>query len=365
MFFLLLLVFSTGFSQKQIALTFDDLPMASPRISLQHTIDINQKLLSTLKEQHVPAIGFVNESMLEVDNKTAERVNILRLWVNQGYDLGNHTYSHVDYNFIPYSAFLQEFKKGEIYTKKVLQEKNKKIKFFRPAFLSTGSTLKKKLRLEKLLQDNGYTMALSTIESSDFTFNLIYLQAKFQQDSAGMRKVVKDYLDFTEKKLVYFESVTDKVVGTSIPQILLVHANDINADNLELLLQLLREHHYEFTSLEKALQNPVYSQKYAYVDKRGISWLHRWNTQNRQALMRQEPRIPENIKTQNEVAKRYQFFFLLKSRVMGYNYTAFHIGLFLITAVLFVAFIYLVLVRRKRKIYYTNKTLDLKLQKKH
>ena len=351
MFLFCLLVFTSGFSQKQIALTFDDLPMASPRISLQHTININQKLLSTLKKEHVPAIGFVNESMVEMNDETAERVDILRLWVNQGFELGNHTYSHVDYNTIPFNAFVEEFKKGELYTKKVLQEKNKKIKYFRPAFLSTGSTLEKKQKLENFLQDNGYIMALSTIESSDFTFNLVYLQAKFGQDSSKMKKVVKDYLDFTEKRLVYFESVTEEVVGTAIPQILLVHVNDINADNLDKLLQLLKAHHYEFISLGEALEDPVYRQKDTYINKRGISWLHRWNVKNRKALMKQEPGIPAEIKAQNQVARRNQFFFLLKSRILGYHYTAFHITLFIFAALLLTGIIYLLAVRRKRKNY--------------
>jgi len=351
LFFYLLLVSTFSFSQKQIALTFDDLPMALPRISLQHTIDINQKLLSELKKQNVPATGFVNESMINVENEAEERLAILKQWAAQGFELGNHTYHHVSYNAVPLNSFVTEVKKGELYTNQILKEQGKKIKYFRPPFLSTGSTADKKEKLEKFLKDDGYTLALSTIEASDFTFNLIYLKAKFEQDSTKMKRVVKDYLDFTEKRLVYYEMVSDKVVGRAIPQILLVHVNDINADNLDKLLQLLKAHHYEFISLEQALQDSVFNQKDAYVGNRGISWLHRWNETDRMELMKQEPKLPVSIKKQNSEAKQDQFYFLLKSRIIGYHYTAYHIGIFLLVVVLITVVLYILISKRKRNNY--------------
>jgi len=67
--------------------------------------------------------------------------------------------------------------------------------------------------------------------------------------------------------------------------------------------------------------------------------------------MKQEPGIPAEIKAQNQVARRNQFFFLLKSRILGYHYTAFHITLFIFAALLLTGIIYLLAVRRKRKNY--------------
>jgi len=351
LFLNLLLVQASSFGQKQIALTFDDLPMALPRISLQHTIDLNKKLVAGLKNQHVPAIGFVNEGEITAEDETDERVGVLKLWVQAGFDLGNHTIHHVDYNATPYNIFVEELNQGAIYTRKVLQEHNKELKYFRPPFLSTGSTLEKKEKLEKLLRDSGYIMALSTIESSDFTFNLIYLKAKFEGDSVKMRIAVKSYLDFTEKKLLYFENLTEKVAGSAIPQILLVHVNDINADNLNALLNLFKAHNYEFISLDKALENPFYHRKDTYVNKRGISWIHRLNLENRKVLMKQEPKLTKEIKKQNSVAKQDQFFFLLKARILGYNYSILDIILISIAPFIFILVIYLIIARRKRKNY--------------
>ena len=351
LFLSLLLVQASSFGQKQIAITFDDLPMALPRISLQHTIDVNERLVAGLKDEHVPAIGFVNEGEIVAEDETAARVGILKLWVQAGFDLGNHTVHHVDYDGTPYNDFVEELNKGAFYTKKVLQEHNKKLKYFRPPFLSTGSTLEKKEKLEKLLRDNGYTMALSTIESSDFTFNLIYLKAKFEGDSVLMKKAVKNYLDFTEKKILYFENLTKKVSGAAIPQILLVHVNDINADNLSALLNLFKAHNYEFISLDKALENPFYHQKDTYVGKRGISWIHRLNLENRKVLMKQEPKLPIEIKKQNKAAKEDQFFFLFKARILGYNYSLLDFTLISIIPIIFTLIIYLIIARRKRKKY--------------
>ena len=352
LFFNLLLVFSSSLAQKQIALTFDDLPMALPRISLQHTIDLNNKLVARLKKEQAPVIGFVNEGLIAAEKEeTEERVKILRLWVQAGFDLGNHTIHHVDYNTTPYPTFVKELNQGAVFTKKVLQAHNKELKYFRPPFLSTGATIEKKEKLEMLLRENGYTMALSTIESSDFTFNLIYLKAKFDGDSLEMKNVVKDYLDYTEKKLLYFEKITEEVAGTAVPQILLVHVNDINADNLHALLNLFRGHNYEFISLDKALEHPFYHRKDSYIGKRGISWIHRLNEKDRKALMKLEPKLPLKIKQKNQEAKQDQFFFLLKARILGYNYSGLHIFIFFITAIVLFAILYLLITRRKRKKY--------------
>ena len=82
-------------SQRAIAITIDDLPAASLRLNGKEMDELTQKLLATLKQKEVPAIGFVNEKKLFVKNEADDRINALRMWLDNGFELGNHTYSHM------------------------------------------------------------------------------------------------------------------------------------------------------------------------------------------------------------------------------------------------------------------------------
>jgi peptidoglycan/xylan/chitin deacetylase (PgdA/CDA1 family) len=49
--------------QREVALTFDDLPAASANsMTGSEIVDMTTKLVTTLHDQKVPAVGFVNEN---------------------------------------------------------------------------------------------------------------------------------------------------------------------------------------------------------------------------------------------------------------------------------------------------------------
>ncbi len=60
----------------------------------------------------MPVVGFVNEGKLFLEGETpadAEaRIAVLKTWVDAGFELGNHTYSHRSLNRTP----LEEFEGG-------------------------------------------------------------------------------------------------------------------------------------------------------------------------------------------------------------------------------------------------------------
>src|SRR5262245_40171263 len=81
--------------QRQIAITFDDLPSV-PTYDVGEMKALTTKLLKILTQNKVPAVGFVNEGKLHQRNELEARAAILKLWVDAGFELGNHTYSHLD-----------------------------------------------------------------------------------------------------------------------------------------------------------------------------------------------------------------------------------------------------------------------------
>jgi peptidoglycan/xylan/chitin deacetylase (PgdA/CDA1 family) len=81
--------------QRQIAITIDDLPSNSVGLNGKDTYALNAKLVAVLKQNQIPAVGFVNEKKLYVKNEVDQRIDSLRVWLDAGLELGNHTFSHM------------------------------------------------------------------------------------------------------------------------------------------------------------------------------------------------------------------------------------------------------------------------------
>jgi len=355
---LFLFVSIYSFAQKTIAITIDDLPSALPKISLMHSVEINNKLIAELDKKKVPVIGFVNEFMVAVDGEEEERTEMLRKWVSKGLELGNHTYSHTGFTTGNFHKYENEIRKGEIITNKVLGEKGKKVRYFRPPFLKIGSTVPEKEKLNLFLADMNYTLAPATIESSDFVFNLIYLKAKVQDDTATMRSIAKEYLDFTLNRLKFYEEVSEKTAGEIIPQIFLCHANDINADHMAELLHLFTNEGYRFISLDKALEHPFYHEADDYIGNEGISWLLRHsNVEDREVFFKIMPKVKPKIRKEYEAVQDNQFIFLLEERIKGASVRVWLLFAFLGFIILLVFFFRVLFQKLNSKLNFYSKFL--------
>src|SRR5687767_6154662 len=115
--------------KRTIAVTIDDLPVVSTRGDLKNRRQITKNLLAHIKKAKVPAIGFVNENTLYTDGKRDEaQVDLLRMWLDAGLELGNHTYSHRSMNRIAIDEYTADISKGEVITKELLKERNRTIR---------------------------------------------------------------------------------------------------------------------------------------------------------------------------------------------------------------------------------------------
>ncbi|GAA0892303.1 polysaccharide deacetylase family protein [Fulvivirga kasyanovii] len=287
-----------GQGSKQMVITVDDLPyITNKEDTLQH-IYINENIVRQLVDYKVPAIGFVNESKLFVDGRLSDpEVKNIDLWASKGLELGNHTYSHFDYNRLTAREFFSEIKKGERITKSILTNYGQRMQYFRHPFLHRGDTPEKVDSLASYLQSNGYIEAPVTIDNSEYIFASAYRKAAAAADEAMKKKVAESYLSYMVEKTKYYELISDKMFERNIPQILLIHDNLLNADYLSKLLDLFKAEGYEFISLGEALKDEAYQSEDKYAGKGGITWLHRWAiTQKRPPEFYQgEPKCPEFV----------------------------------------------------------------------
>lgn len=283
---------------RQVAITFDDLPaLAQGDRSVATYERITDGLLRALAEHRVPAIGFVNEEKLltagEVD---PARVATLRRWVDAGLELGNHAYSHPDFHTTPVDAYIADVARGDSVTRMVMQAAGKRPRFFRHPFLHTGRTLDDRRRFEAFLAERGYRVAPVTIDNHDYLFAAAYDLAP---DAATRARIADEYVRYMEAVTAYYEQQSVAIVGREIPHVLLLHANNLNAQHFGRLARMYRGRGYTFVPLEQALADSAYTSPDTYTGPAGITWLHRWalTAGKRGAIFAGEPEVPEWVQT--------------------------------------------------------------------
>lgn len=281
-------------SGREIAITFDDLPFGGPDLGLARIRAANEAILATLRKGGVPAVGFVNERKLFVPGEMDARTAILQSWLDAGAELGNHTFSHPSFQETPLAAFQEDVVRGETVTRMLLERRGQKLRWFRHPFLRTGPSLEVRAAFEKFLAERGYTVAPVTVENSDYIYSAAYSQARTKGDPEAMRRIGEAYLQFTEAQLGFWENASREVVGRPIRHVLLLHANEVNADYFDDVLELLKRRGYRVIPLERALRDDAYRLPDTYAGRAGVNWPYRWAVSKGVKLdWRQEPEPPD------------------------------------------------------------------------
>jgi peptidoglycan/xylan/chitin deacetylase (PgdA/CDA1 family) len=287
---------------RKIVITVDDIPGRLEKPNLRGFQDINRRIVKALKAEHVPAIGFVNERFLQIPGERDARVGILRTWVDGGLTLGNHLYRHLSLTRTPLAKYQDDVIRGEVLTRQVLAEKDLPLVYFRHPFLHTGPTREIKLAFEKFLAARGYKVAPATLDHSDWVFTRVFEEARATHDRKLEKRTHDTFLQFLEAMLIHYEQVSDELFGRQVPQILVTHANRINAELMPEWLKLLKARGYSFVSLDEALSDPAYASPDGYIGPGGVSWMDRWSLGLRKPLKpRTAPAVPDDIQARYDV----------------------------------------------------------------
>lgn len=285
---------------KQIAITIDDLPLNGPRFELARLQTMTERLLSGIQRHHVPVVGFVNESLVYVPGETDARIAVLRSWFEKGVELGNHTFAHVGFRDTSLAEYEDDFVRGETITKSIMKARDRRPRFFRHPFLQMGPTKEQEQSFEAFIGARGYRIAPITIDIMDWMFRVAYVNARTQNDAATMKQIVTEYLRFAGAKIEFCERVAQELFGRPIKHILLLHANELNADNFDLLMKVFNDRGYQFISLDEALRDSVYQFPDQY--RPTSDWLSLWSFSKGKKF--DAPQPPEFIRKAYEDAAR-------------------------------------------------------------
>jgi peptidoglycan/xylan/chitin deacetylase (PgdA/CDA1 family) len=259
-----------------VALTFDDLPALSLFNDQPYVNYLNDRLLRGLKRHRLPAIGFVNESKLDFIDRPQQIAN-LEKWLDAGMDLGNHTFSHETPDTLGAKGYIADIARGEPVTRGLLAKRHRPLNWFRHPYLETGTPAEVKREIDNWLAGHGDRIAPVTIDADDWEFAEPYDDAISRHDEVRRLRIKKQYLDYTERTVAWYQKASNALFGRQIAFVMLLHATRLNADCIDELSDILKRRKLKGVTLNEAMKDSAYRVRDPYVGHGGIDWMERWS----------------------------------------------------------------------------------------
>lgn len=276
---------------RRVAITMDDGPVVGELKDLARFQRITDGLIGALQAEKVPATIFVNEGQLHVHGQRDARVAALDQWVDAGFDLGNHTYSHQSANQVPFERFVEEVIKGEVITAPLLKHHGKNLRWFRFPYLHSGADETSHARILEFLETR-YRVAPITVDYADYVFAGPYARAVAGGAVERARRIRDAYVAQVDAGFEHAERASMDVFGREIAQILLIHCNELNSVALGETIAKMRQRGYRFITLDDAMTDPAYARRDTFTGPGG-SWIGRSARALGREITSAPPKVPE------------------------------------------------------------------------
>ena len=279
---------------RSVAITLDDGPVVNEMKDLENFQRIAGRLREALVAEKVPSTIFINERQLQVPGQRDARAEVLAQWLDAGYDLGNHTYSHPSLNKVTLWQFEDDLIRGEVVMRSLLDERGRKLVWFRYPFLDSGPDAGVHQAFVDFLEQRHYRVAHITVDYKDYSFAGVYTRQLRAGNAEVAEKIKQAYVDQVDLGFEYAEKASVEIFGYELPQILLIHCNELNSVALQESLQRMRKRGYSFVTLEEATKDPAYLRPDTFTGDGG-SWLDRSAKAMGKKITVRGPRMPQWI----------------------------------------------------------------------
>src|SRR5262249_19782651 len=153
------------------------------------------RIVGTLKQQQIPAVGFVNENKLYLKvGEVDARIAALNQWLDAGLELGNHAYSHPSFNKVGLKDFEESVIRGETVTKTLLLQNNMKLLLFRFLFLVFGRLLQSTQDVKSFITILGCPLPPATRVPKVWACPPVNAPARRSGDTALQQQIVTAFL---------------------------------------------------------------------------------------------------------------------------------------------------------------------------
>ena len=130
-----------GGDERSLLVTVDDLPIATGWLhpDPQERVAITRRLLDTLELHGIRAVGLVTWSNV----RSPDDLALLAMWLEAGHELGNHSFSHPDYNRTDVEDYIADVERARAELADFLEAFDRTPRFFRFPQLHEGDTAAK------------------------------------------------------------------------------------------------------------------------------------------------------------------------------------------------------------------------------
>lgn len=246
---------AAGKAPLQIAFTFDDLPAHGPLPPGMARPAVVKSILATLKHENMPPIyGFVNGFRVA---QYPYQIHILQAWRAAGNPVGNHTWSHPEFDKVTVAQYEANIVRNEPLLRKVSPDSD--WHWFRFPYLEEGNTIEKREELRTWLFQHGYRIAEVSMDFQDYDWNEPYARCAAKRDEAAIRSLHDSYLSAADESIRVYRQVAQTLYHRDVPYVLLMHIGAFDARMLPELISLFRTHGFNFVTLPQAMADPIYS----------------------------------------------------------------------------------------------------------
>jgi peptidoglycan-N-acetylglucosamine deacetylase len=238
----------------QLAVTIDDLPAHGPLPPDMTRLAVAQRLITVLTRHAVPdVVGFLNGGPIRED---PERAEIVKQWLQAGFRIGNHTFSHLEINRVTAAEYIADIERNEAVLNELVG--GRWTRLFRYPYLHQGERQGRREAVRQWLATHGYRIAPVTVTFDDWAWNDAYARCAQRHDDRAITWLKRSFLDAALRRLAWSRAASEVTFGRPIRQILLLHLGAFDAVMLEDLLAAYRKAGVRMIGLDTALADPVY-----------------------------------------------------------------------------------------------------------
>ena len=215
--------------------------------------DRNNAILDTLHANSLKAALFVIGRNIDSD----EGKQLLSPWDKAGHLIGNHTYSHRNYN-AP-ATVIDEYQQDILRAEALLKDFPRFRKYFRFPLLKEGDTAAKRDAMREFFAKHGYRNGYVTIDNSDWAIDQ-RLTTRLKKDASADVKPYRDfYMEHMWARAEYYDTLAQRVVGRPVKHTVLVHFNLLNGLFLNDLIAMFKSKGWQPIDAEEAFTDSVFS----------------------------------------------------------------------------------------------------------
>jgi peptidoglycan/xylan/chitin deacetylase (PgdA/CDA1 family) len=244
----------------RLAITIDDFPGGGPETGDFTHPRMVADIIAALRAHGVQhATAFVVGSMLEGH---PERQAALDAWIEAGFEVGNHTYTHPSLAETDAGTYIADIEQNRPLIESLEKRTGQRAHYFRAPYLDEGNTEADRRSLMHYLNAHNYKMARVSMDFSDWAYADPFARCLNKDDRHALDLLQQSYLENAAAALAWSAAAAQQVAGHPVTQVLLLHTSLATSQTLDAMLTAFDNAGVHYTSLAEALTHEIYNGPY-------------------------------------------------------------------------------------------------------